>query len=140
MPTIEEYWIRRAEQLEEKWHKEAKKLEKRLQASYLRAYREGNKEMRLYLTKKDFDYNKLNEVLNKAEREIRKKGLVDYLDHLSEGDSAIKDSIEQEIKQHINLAKVTRLDAIASEMLRVLSDQAIQDEKAIRKQMDSNLY
>lgn len=135
MPTIEEYWIRRAEQLEEKWHKEAKKLEKRLQASYLRAYREVNKEMRLYLTKKGFNYNKLNEVLSKAEREIRKKGLTDYLDHLSEVDSAIKDSIEREIKQHINLAKVTRLDAISSEMLRVLSDQAIQDEKAIRKQM-----
>jgi len=135
MPTIEEYWIRRAEQLEEKWHKEAKKLEKRLQASYLRAYREVNKEMRLYLTKKDFDYNKLNEVLNKAEREIRKRGLTDYLDHLSEVDSAIKDSVEQEIKQHINLAKVTRLDAITSEMLRALSDQAIEDEKAIRKQM-----
>ncbi|MEN3130836.1 minor capsid protein [Bacillus cereus] len=135
MPTIEEYWVKRAEQLEEKWHKEAKKLEKRLQASYLRAYREVNKEMRLYLTKKGFDYNKLNEVLSKAEREIRKRGLVDYLDHLSEVDSAIKDSIEQEIKQHINLAKVTRLDAISSEMLRVLSDQAIQDEKAIRKQM-----
>ncbi|MDO6663585.1 minor capsid protein [Bacillus thuringiensis] len=135
MSTIEEYWQKRAEQLEEKWHKEAKKLEKRLQASYLRAYREVNKEMRLYLTKKDFDYNKLNEVLSKAERGIRKKGLTDYLDHLSEVDSAIKDSIEQEIKQHINLAKVTRLDAISSEMLRVLSDQAIQDEKAIRKQM-----
>ncbi|PFI78302.1 minor capsid protein [Bacillus cereus] len=135
MSTIEEYWQKRAEQLEEKWHKEAKKLEKRLQASYLRAYREVNKEMRLYLTKKDFDYNKLNEVLRKAEREIRKKGLVDYLDHLSEVDSAIKDSIEQEIKQHINLAKVTRLDAISSEMLTKLSDQAIQDEKAIRKQM-----
>ncbi|MGN4667994.1 minor capsid protein [Bacillus cereus group sp. MYBK234-1] len=135
MPTIEEYWVKRAEQLEEKWHKEAKKLEKRLQASYLRAYREVNKEMRLYLTKKDFDYNKLNEVLSKAEREIRKKGLTDYLDYLSEVDSAIKASIEQEIKQHINLAKVTRLDAITSEMLRKLSDQAIQDEKAIRKQM-----
>jgi len=135
MPTIEEYWIKRAEQLEEKWHKEAKKLEKRLQASYLRAYREVNKEMRLYLTKKGFDYNKLNEVLSKAEREIRKKGLTDYLDYLSEVDSAIKDSVEQEIKQHINLAKVTRLDAITSEMLTKLSDQAIQDEKAIRKQM-----
>ncbi|PEA85759.1 minor capsid protein [Bacillus thuringiensis] len=135
MPTIEEYWVKRAEQLEEKWHKEAKKLEKRLQASYLRAYREVNKEMRLYLTKKGFDYNKLNEVLSKAEREIRKKGLTDYLDHLSEVDSAIKDSIEQEIKQHINLAKVTRLDAISSGMLTKLSDQAIQDEKAIRKQM-----
>ncbi|MEN3133828.1 hypothetical protein ABDI49_25575 [Bacillus cereus] len=61
--------------------------------------------------------------------------MTDYLDHLSEVDSAIKDSIEQEIKQHINLAKVTRLDAISSEMLRVLSDQAIQDEKVIRKQM-----
>ncbi|MEN3133827.1 hypothetical protein ABDI49_25570 [Bacillus cereus] len=69
MPTIEEYWVKRAEQLEEKWHKEAKKLEKRLQASYLRAYREVNKEMRLYLTKKGFDYNKLNEVLSKAERD-----------------------------------------------------------------------
>ncbi|MEN3133264.1 hypothetical protein ABDI49_21810 [Bacillus cereus] len=135
MPTIEEYWVKRAEQLEEKWHKEAKKLEKRLQASYLRAYREVNKEIRLYLTKKDFDYNKLNEVLSKAEREIRKKGLTDYLDHLSEVGSAIKDSVEQEIKQHINLAKVTCLDAISSGMLTKLSDQAIQDEKAIRKQM-----
>ncbi|KIP23336.1 phage head morphogenesis, SPP1 gp7 family domain protein [Bacillus thuringiensis serovar morrisoni] len=135
MPTIEEYWVKRAEQLEEKWHKEAKKLERRLQASYLRAYREVNKEMRLYLTKKGFDYSKLNEVLSKAEREIRKKGLTDYLDHLSEVDSTIKDSMEQEIKQHINLAKVTCLDAITSEMLRMLSDQAIQDEKAIRKQM-----
>ncbi|EOQ18650.1 hypothetical protein IKC_05151 [Bacillus cereus VD184] len=132
---IEEYWVRRAEQLEEKWHKEAKKLERRLQASYLRAYREVNKEMRLYLTKKGFDYNKLNEVLSKAEREVRKKGLTDYLDHLKEVDSAIKDSVEQEIKQHINLAKVTRLDAITSEMLKKLSEQAIQDEKAIRKQM-----
>ncbi|WP_042866366.1 minor capsid protein [Bacillus cereus] len=135
MPMIEEYWVRRAEQLEEKWHKEAKKLERRLQASYLRAYREVNKEMRLYLTKKGFDYNKLNEVLSKAEREVRKKGLTDYLDHLKEVDSAIKDSVEQEIKQHINLAKVTRLDAITSEMLKKLSEQAIQDEKAIRKQM-----
>ncbi|MGU3443302.1 minor capsid protein [Bacillus cereus] len=135
MPMIEEYWIKRAEQLEEKWHKEAKKLERRLQASYLRAYREVNKEMRLYLTKKGFDYSKLSEVLNKTEREIRKKGLTDYLAYLSEVDSAIKDSMEQEIKQHLNLAKVTRLDAVSSEMLRVLSDQAIQDEKAIRKQM-----
>ncbi|WP_306202253.1 minor capsid protein [Bacillus multifaciens] len=135
MPTIEEYWVNRAEQLEENWHKEAKKIEKRLKASYLRAYREVNKEIRLYLTKKGFDYNKLNEVLSKAEREIRKKGLTDYLDYLSEVDSAIKDSIEQEIKQHINLAKVTRLDAISSEMLMKLSDQAIQDEKAIREQM-----
>ncbi|MEB9430814.1 minor capsid protein [Bacillus cereus] len=75
--------------------------------------------------------------MSKAEREVRKKGLTDYLDYLSEVDSAIKDSMEQEIKQHINLAKVTRLDAISSEMLRVLSDQAIQDEKAIRKQMTS---
>ncbi|MEB8649321.1 minor capsid protein [Bacillus cereus] len=74
-------------------------------------------------------------MLSKVEREIRKKGLTDYLDHLNEVDSAIKDSIEQEIKQHINLAKVTRLDAISSEMLKKLSDQAIQDEKAIRKQM-----
>ncbi|PGZ45704.1 phage head morphogenesis protein [Bacillus anthracis] len=139
MTTIEQYWIERAEQLEEKWHKEAKKLEKRLKASYLRAYREVNKETRLYLTKKGFDYKKLSEVLSKAEREMRKKGLTDYLDYLKEVDSAVKDSIEQEIKQHINLAKVTRLDAIASEMLMKLSDQAIQDEKTIREQM-TNVY
>ncbi|MEN3133289.1 minor capsid protein [Bacillus cereus] len=61
--------------------------------------------------------------------------MTDYLDHLSEVGSAIKDSVEQEIKQHINLAKVTCLDAISSGMLTKLSDQAIQDEKAIRKQM-----
>ncbi|YAR63110.1 hypothetical protein ACUIAK_07745 [Bacillus cytotoxicus] len=41
----------------------------------MRAYREVNKETRLYLTKKGFDYNKLSEVLNKAEREMRKKGI-----------------------------------------------------------------
>ncbi|PEZ66425.1 phage head morphogenesis protein [Bacillus anthracis] len=139
MPTIDEYWTKRSEQLEERWNKEAKKLDARLKASYRRAFQEVNRDLRVYLTRKGFDYNELMMSLDSVERNERKMSLIEFLANLKDLDSNIAKRIAQDVNVHLDMKKLTRLDAISSEMLVKLGEKALDEDKEIREQM-SKVY
>ncbi|PEW95858.1 phage head morphogenesis protein [Bacillus cereus] len=139
MPSIEEYWTKRAEALEGRWDKEAKKLDARLKASYRRAFQEVNRDLRVYLTRKGFDYNELMMSLDSVERNERKMSLIEFLANLKDLDSNIAKRIAQDVNVHLDMKKLTRLDAVSSEMLIQLGHQALVEEKEL-KELSSNVY
>lgn len=139
MVTIDEYWTKRSEQLEERWNKEAKKLDARLKASYRRAFQEVNRDLRVYLTRKGFDYNELMMSLDSVERNERKMSLIEFLSNLKDLDTTIAKRIAQDVNVHLDMKKLTRLDAISSEMLVRLGEKALDEDKEIREQM-SKVY
>ncbi|TBL15285.1 phage head morphogenesis protein [Bacillus paranthracis] len=129
--NTEEYWSKRAEVQEAKGYIEAEKLEKRMRRSFERAEREVTAEMRAYLSRKGFDFAELVKALTKKERHGRRVSLVEFLNELQESDQIISDHIAEDVKIHLDKRKLSRLDAIQSEMLIKLGKKALTEEKSM---------
>ncbi|HDR4683574.1 phage head morphogenesis protein [Bacillus cereus] len=135
MATIEEYWTKRAELLEARWNRDAQVIEKELKTSYRQALKEAENEMRAYLTRKGFDYNELMKSLNRSEIKDRKESLLNFLDKLKDMDTEISKRIAEDVNVHLDKRKLSRLDAIISEMLIQTGEYSLKDEQMIRDQL-----
>ncbi|AXK19132.1 minor capsid protein [Bacillus sp. COPE52] len=133
--NTEEYWQKRTEKLEQRWDRDAAKIEARLKKSNKRALKEVEAEMRLYLTKKGFDYNELMNHLDKRGVKHRQGALLDFLNELKSNESTIATLIAQDVQVHLDMRKLSRLDAIISEMLIALGEQALRDNNDIYDQL-----
>ncbi len=125
------YWAKRAEAQEAKGYIEAEKLEKRMRQSFARAEKEVTAEMRAYLSRKGFDYSELVKALNKREKHDRRISLVEFLNELQNSDQIIAPNIAQDVKAHLDMKKLSRLEAVQSEMLIKLGKIALTEEKSL---------
>ena len=73
--------------------------------------------------------------LNRSEIKDRKESLLNFLDKLKDMDTEISKRIAEDVNVHLDKRKLSRLDAIISEMLIQTGEYSLKDEQMIRDQL-----